>query len=799
MASDRRLALADFVRRMRLRAGLTQEELAERAGLTPNTVGVLERGLRRRIYPHTARALADALGLTEAERAELTALASGRAIGTADTPPSGVPPPSGTASGDLPEGLTSFVGRERELTAAGLLVAQGVRLLTLTGTGGVGKSRLAVEAARTLGRHFPDGVRLVELARLAEPALVPQAVATVLGVRDAPDRTFTKGIVAVLREQTTLLVLDNCEHLLDACSALISTVLRDCPRVTVVATSREPLHLTGEQVYPVPPLALPPADWEPDHAEPAAVAALAEFAAVALFVDRARAVRPDFAVTATTAGAVAAICRRLDGLPLAIELAAARVRVLPPEAIAGRLDDRFRLVTGGVRDALARHQTLRALIDWSHDLLSAGEQMLLRRLSVFVGGCTLEATESAAAGDGIEPDDVLDLLEALVDKSLVVAELRPNGARYRLLETVREYAAEQLAASGEAIVLRARHRDWFLTWAEGLDNGPNQDINHAAVPLVMEEFDNLRAAFEWSLAGEGNAALALRIASALWWFWPYEVYLSEGRSWYARALAAAGDREPGLRARVHRSAAALAFLVQDYETGMTAGHQALALARETDDPIATITALRGLGLNSLSLGDAPGARAYLEEALALARTHGARRRLPYVLESLGFACYNLGLGEEGRRHLVEAIEVARAEDIGIVVASGHLYMGFCWMLDGEVAKARENCLMGLAVATELGHQTNMAFQIVALALVAGLERDAVRAARLIGVWQALSGRLGVKPPPPLRVAIEDRVEKLRATLGDETFKALIAEGRALPLAEAVEYALNPMPVDSLKK
>ena len=392
-------SFAEQIRRYRLRAGLSQEALAERAGLAASAISALERGARRRPHPHTLQALADALGLGEAERMALTASSRETAPGPAAA---AAPPPAPPRSTNLPAPLTSFVGRERELAGAAALVQAGVRLVTLTGPGGAGKTRLAMEGARAVQHHFPDGVWFVDLVPLTDAGLVPQAVAAVLGVREGPAASFTRAITEWLRPRTVLLVLDNCEHLLDACADLVAALLPACPHLTVVATSRAPLAVTGEQVYPVPLLPAPPQEWTPTGGDAATVAALLAFPAVRLFVDRAQAVWPDFELTAANGAAVAEVCRRLDGLPLALELAAARVRVLPPEQIAARLTDRFRLVAGTGREVQPRQQTLRALIDWSHDLLRAPEQALLRRLAVFVGGWTLEAAEAVCSSEGIE-------------------------------------------------------------------------------------------------------------------------------------------------------------------------------------------------------------------------------------------------------------------------------------------------------------------------------------------------------------------------------------------------------------
>ncbi|MGE0540734.1 MAG: helix-turn-helix domain-containing protein [Dehalococcoidia bacterium] len=392
------------LRHYRYRAGLSQAALAARAGLSEAAISALERGARVRPYPHTLDQLASALNLTPAERAALAdevPSGDGRAADAvpAHATPSGDTGRVGTAPspGALPVPLTSFVGRERELAGAAGLLAAGCRLLTLTGPGGAGKTRLAIEGAQAVAHSFPAGVWFVDLAPLPPHEEIVGAVAATLGVRDVPGRDLQAGILAALSSGQTLLVLDNCEHVIDACAALVARLLQASPRLTVLTTSREPLRVAGEQIYAVPPLGLPPDDGSFEVSDPEA---LTRFAAIRLFVDRARAVLPGFALTAEQAAATVEICRRLDGLPLAIELAAARIRTLTPLDLAGRLADRFRLVAGRARDRLPRHQTLRALIDWSHDLLASEEQVLLRRLGVFAGGWDLAAVEAICRAIG---------------------------------------------------------------------------------------------------------------------------------------------------------------------------------------------------------------------------------------------------------------------------------------------------------------------------------------------------------------------------------------------------------------
>ena len=502
----------------------------------------------------------------------------------ADFPP--LPSPQAPPT-NLPVQVTSFVGREQEQATVLALLGHS-HLVTLTGAGGAGKTRLLLQVAVASVETCPDGVWLVELASLADPVLVPQVVAAVLGVREEPGRPLSATLAAYLQPKALLLLLDNCEHLVGACAELANALLRTCPKLRILASSREGLLAAGETTYRVPSLSVPDLDHLPMPEQ------LAGYEAVQLFVERARARRPEFSLSAKNARAVAQICARLDGMPLAIELAAARVSALPVEAILARLDDRFRLLTGGPRSALPRQQTLRAALDWSHDLLSDQERLLLRRLSVFAGGWTLEQAEEVCVGQGIEAWEVLDVLGSLVNKSLILPEERDGEAHYRLLETIREYVLERLAMSGEQVEFRRRHAGYYLRQAEAAEpelHGPRQG---RLLNQLETEHDNLRAALAWSLAS-GEAALGIRLAGALSGFWYLRGYVSEGRGWLERALArldmpgseqepaaaASGDPRPlgrrKVEAQLHEGLGDAMELVGQHDEARAAYQRALAL------------------------------------------------------------------------------------------------------------------------------------------------------------------------------------------------------------------------------
>lgn len=497
------------------------------------------------------------------------------AVAHLDLPAVTEPPRSlDTLPNNLPVEASSFVGRDRELAEVGAALAS-TRALTLTGAGGCGKTRLALHAAADTLDRYPAGAWWVELAALADPELVGDALATAIGVRPLPGQSSAEAAVAHLAGRRALVVLDNCEHLLGPCAELADALLRGCPQVTVLATSREPLGLPAETSWRVPSMSLPP-DGAPDRALP-----LTKSDAVRLFIERALQVRPNFAVTNDNAPAVAQICQELDGIPLAIELAAARVRMLAPEQIAAGLADRFRLLTGGTRTALPRQQTLRASVDWSHDLLDERERLLLRRLAVFAGGFTLDACEQVCAGEELDSYGILDVLTSLVDRSLVLAEEHGRMTRYRLLETVRHYALDKLLAAGESEIVRDRHRDTFVALAERMEPELLSEREPETLDVLDAESANLHAAIEW--AAQTEPGLALRLCAALTLWWRLRGFLVAGDTALERALGAAPEEPSAQRAVALWARAYLAVLAGDRELIQSAAGEALAIGEELGD------------------------------------------------------------------------------------------------------------------------------------------------------------------------------------------------------------------------
>jgi predicted ATPase/transcriptional regulator with XRE-family HTH domain len=586
----------DLLRRLRQAVDLSQEELAERAGLSMQTISALERGIRRAPYRHTIAALADALDLDEGDRSRLHSAAGRRHAGgvgpiVAQAAPRAVPPPAPDAPSapeTLPPALPdpTLIGRAAALAeATARLRGAAGRLLTIVGPGGVGKTRLALALAGAMTHEYADGATVVLLADLRDLTGVAAQVGRALGL---PDRALdpVAALRVHLRERQILLILDNYEHLLPT-APLVADLLAAAPGLVVLATSRAPLRLRREEVYDLPPLACP------DPAHPPAPEALADYGATALFVSRARAAYPDLAPTAADAATIAAICARLDGLPLALELAAARLNVLTPTGLLERLATRLPLLTRGARDLPERQRTLRAALDWSHDLLNAGEQALFRRLATFTGGATLVAIEAICAPPAPLEIELLDWLDGLVEQRLVRREGGDGESRFAMLETVREYAAERLAANAEdAATLLHRHSGYFLALAEEAASHLTGAKQERWTAILRADHDNLRAVLRRAIDG-GDAATALRLAAALWRFWYAGGHWAEGRGWFRAVLAlpsAADDATLTLaRATILRAAGGIAIFQSDFGPAEEALRAALALARELGDSAGAAT------------------------------------------------------------------------------------------------------------------------------------------------------------------------------------------------------------------
>ena len=748
--------------------------------------------------------------------------------------------PAPRLPGNLPGALSSFIGRRREMTAVAGLLAEH-RLLTLTGPGGSGKTRLSLEVGRAAQPDYADGVWLAELAALGAGELVPQTVAAALGVRERSDESLLDSLVGHLRPRHTLILLDNCEHLLDACAELGAALLAACPDLRLLATSREPLGIPGEGVWLVPPLSLPaPQPWRNPASGPLALDGYRQAEAVQLFEARARAALPSFELTADNAPWVADICRRLDGLPLALELAAARVRAFSARQIAERLDDRFRLLTSRRRAGPPRHQTLAAALDWSHDLLAGQERALLRRLAVFAGSWRLGAAEAVAAGDDVAAPAVLELLSSLVDKSWVVVERAADERRYSFLETVRQYAHEKLAAAGEEEATREKHLAYYTQWAESaapflLDRDPRPWLGQ-----FDAELDNLRAAFEWAAAGQARAGVRLAAASGR--YWRLRGYLSEGRERLSRALASpqAQDRSPE-RAAALVWGANLAYLQSDYAATRTLAEEALAIGRALGPAgrPAVASALDYLGELSTEIGDYAGARTLFADALALFEELEDRRGAADMLMQLGWAAMRAGEYGEAEIYLKKSLviirEVGEPNILGLLLSG----LGELAVRQGQYDEAEALLSESLALRRSLGDRWGIAAALGSLGWVALRRRDFEWVAAALGesvhirmeigdhggaAWcleklaEAAAVQAHTLPPtrrqrasvPAVRVfgaaaairaarrwvidaadqpAYRQRLDDLRRIVGPEPFEAAWEEGGRLSLQEAAELAL----------
>lgn len=813
-----RPSFGQLLRRHRIAAGLTQIQLAERAGISVRAVGDLERGVKRRPHLTTLRLLADALDLDDGERAHLNAvivrLRQAR-------PPPAVPSGWDSAHG-LPAPRTSFVGREGELAAVHeLLTGKEARLITLTGTAGTGKTRLALEAAVRLLDHFADGVFFVSLASIGDATLVPFAVARLLGVQEVSGDDMHDLLAAYVREKHLLLILDTFEHVLDA-GLFVSRLLASSPGLNVLVTSRSILHLTGEYQVIVPPMTVPGEQDAHDSAE------LERYEAVSLFTQRAQALQRDFELTDETAAAVVQICRRLDGLPLAIELAAARISMFSPQILLDRLAHRLDELTGGLRDLPERQQTLRSAIHWSCALLDESDRRLFLRLAVFSGGFSDEAAE-AVCGSDAEDHTVMNGLASLVDNSLLRDdEAEPVIRRYSMLETIREYALELLAADGDAETMYRRHAEYYIAEAERGEI----ELRGARQPIWLSrlegEHDNFRAALGRAKLRD-DAEIGLRLAAPLWRLWHVHGHLFEGRRWLEAFLSSDVDVPSGTRAAALIGAGILAMEQGEYDVAGERCREALYLFRQVNDTRGVARALNNLGLiasyqaeyaqsreryvEALAAFDAVGdlsgaasatcniglldqmqgnydsAREWLERSVHLFQQLGDRQSVARSLSNLGLVAANQGDGERAAALYEESLALFRALDDRQSVARVLINVGSV----AEDRRARAALSESLTLLQELGDHWSAAFCLEEVASRLAPKGAVLEAAHLWGAASALRSQLHAPRPLDEQRALLEQQLAARTDVEPTAFESALKEGSALSFDDAIPLALGYCP------
>ena len=798
--------------------------------MSTNGISSLERGYRRTPQRETLALLVGALALNDAQREEFEAAAARSALLGRRASVTVGPWADGTTAA-LPLALTSFVGREAELDEIAALVREH-RIVTLTGAGGVGKTQTALRAATALSDATDGAICFVGLSSIGSPSLVVSTIASTLGLQEVPDRPLLETLLAYLKNKVVLLILDNCEHVITRAASIAQALLAGCPRVRILATSREALRAAGEYTYRLPSLRMPSAETT----RTLSAADAGAYAAVVLFADRARAADARFALTDENAPMVADLCRRLDGIPLAVELAAARVNALSVKALAEKLDDRFRILTRGDRTALPRHQTMRAAIDWSYDLLPAPEQCMFERLSVFAGGCTLAAATDVCAGDVVLEDDVLDLLSSLVDKSLVVTDLRASEPRYYLLESFWQYARQKLNARSEQEIVARRHALAFLLLSEELDAAWDTAPDLAWAEVTRLELDNLRAAVEWALACRGDilAGQRLAVVAAMWESFSH----LERRRWITLARSLVDESTPApVLAGLDLADCTIANRLDEFEFGLASGRDALARYVALGDEMGIVRSQENVGWALCALRRVSEAAPVSRENLFRARRLGLQKRTAEALRDNAAVCCESGDFAGARRNLGEALEIykrigaARLE----ALALGHLgecelYAGnvqlavryfsealptlrdfndmrcFAGMLsiaslsvasEGDYDRAEAYAREALAISSEHHLASHASCSIQRLAAIAllrqprGLKDPKLcrRVARLLGFVDGRLIRLGTGRNR-LEVQECDRaIDQLHDAIGADEVARLRAEGVTMSEEQAIELAL----------
>jgi predicted ATPase/class 3 adenylate cyclase len=681
---------------------------------------------------------------------------------------------------NLPQQVTTFVGRKREQSEVKAALKKA-RLLTLSGIGGLGKTRLSLQIAADVVSDYPDGVWFVEFAPIADERLVPQAVATVLGVKEETGRPVAEALIKHVRDRNLLLVLDNCEHLVHACAELTKQLLQAGAGVKILASSREHFNIAGETVYTVPPLSVPERDGR------ISAEMIVQCEAVHLFIERAMAVQPAFKLTEQNAPAVVEICQRLDGIPLALELAAARVRALSVEQIAERVNDRFRLLTTGDRTALPRQQTLRALIDWSFDLLAEKERVVFRRLGVFAGGWTLEATEAVVSDGEVQQSEVLDLLAELVDKSLVMMEAA--GGRYRLLETVRQYAQERLTVAGEGKAVRKRHFDFYLAFAEKAGAGLAGPEQPAFLKQLDVDRENVLAAHAFCIHAEGAADSGYRLVHAIRLYWFTRGLLNLGHRVTVEAVSIPAVPPMSLsRCKALWVAGQLCSAMARYEEAQKYLQESLTMARALDDLRMVVSVLNVLGLAALGQGDRSAARLHSAEALALANKLDNKRQIAVASTALAQLHRLEGELDAAEPLYARTVTLAREQGDSEAAAVGLLNLAMVAIERGTAKRARSLLLEVLTITEQSGSKRAGQSALEASAGLAALTEDWEHAARFYGVAERQTADTGNRRDPADEAFLRPFISRAQNALGDAAFANAQASARVLTYEEAIAEA-----------
>jgi predicted ATPase/transcriptional regulator with XRE-family HTH domain len=776
-----------WLSRQRKALDLTQHALADLVGYSVATLKKIEAD-ERRPSRQMAEQLADYLGIPDDQRAIFIECARGlRPMDRMPLTREMVPGPNAPRPSNLPTPLTPLIGREAEAAAVKRYISlPGTRLLTLTGPPGIGKTRLSIQVASELCPDFDEGIYFIPLAPLTTPDLVPRALSQILGINESEERSLVSALINYIQSKPMLLVLDNFEHLLAAAPILVE-VLQACPRLKILATSRSALNVSGEHQYPVSPLLLPDTEGH------LSLETLAEYPSIILYVNRAQATDPYFTLTEANAYAVAEICSKLDGLPLAIELAAAHTRLLKPQELLTRLNHRLSLLSGGPTDLPPRQRTLRAAIRWSYDLLDNREQIIFSRLAVFLGGWTLEAAEAITMQREEHPEgagDVFATLSALVDKSLVQkSEPAQMQARFTMLETIREYALEKLEQQGEIEMIRKRHSDFFLKLAEDSEPALRSPKQQDWLNRLDEEHNNLRAALQWNL-DRGDSETALKLVGALWRYWWMHNYFHEGRSWLEKALNQAEPSPTSWRARALNGAGILARSQGDYAGAQTYLEACLEIQKTQADPVGVANVLNSLGLLAYVQGDHVQAAKIHEQALAYRRNIGDQRGIAISLNNLALSIQETGDFDQAELLFRESLDLSRQVGDTRGVSAAIINLG-ATMLDQGLAEQADGLYReALLFSKGLKDQDGIIQCLEGLAGVASLQQRPERAARLLGAALALRSTIGLPVHPFNRLRYQRIEDSIKKQLPAEAIASQQAIGKEMTLDRAIDYALQ---------